>query len=80
MKNNGQLLTCDRCYASVFLKCTSVTFSGSQWLNKFEKTPAGWVENTEIGDLCPACSKEYKQLKHEFLKTSSNKKSSEDVI
>ena len=77
MKKNGQLLTCDRCNASVFLKSTSTTFSGSQWINEFENTPAGWVEYTEIGDLCPACSKEYKQLKLEFLKTSSIKKSSE---
>lgn len=73
MKNNGQLLTCDRCNASVFLKCTSVTFSGSQWLNKFEDLPTGWKENTEIGDLCPTCYKEYEQVKKEFLKEAQTK-------
>lgn len=80
MKKNGMLLTCDRCNASVFLKCTNTTFSGNQWHNKFENLPTGWGENTEIGDLCPECFKEYEQLKQEFLQEARKKVRSDNII
>lgn len=80
MKKNGLLITCDRCNASIFLKCTSTTFGGEQWINKFEDSPAGWVENTEIGDLCPECSKGYEHAKKEFLKEAQKKVRSDNII
>jgi DNA-directed RNA polymerase subunit RPC12/RpoP len=73
VKQNGLLITCDRCNASIFLKCTSTTFGGEQWINKFEDSPTGWEVDTNMGDLCPSCSKEYEQLKKEFLKEAQKK-------
>lgn len=80
MKNNGLLLTCDRCNAAVFLKCTSTTFDYGQCINEFEKPPAGWKVDTNMGDLCPSCSKEYEQLKKEFLEQVQSKKVRRDDV
>ena len=32
-----------------------------------KKAPAGWTIGTEVGDLCPNCSKFWKQTKQDFL-------------
>ena len=68
-KQNGQLRTCDRCKKEQFFKTTGdgETDGGYTRWNKFEDA-IGWTVETEIGDMCPKCSKEFKELKSKFKK------------
>lgn len=67
MRTSGQLRTCDRCGASVFLKCTGEgeTDGGYTRWNKFEEAK-GWSTECDIGDLCPSCTADLEALKEEF--------------
>lgn len=70
----GKLLTCDRCGATCFLKCTGdrltdrVTDGGYTTWNKFEDTPEGWrYIDRNVGQLCPKCNAEYEELITRFM-------------
>lgn len=67
MRTNGQLRTCDRCGASVFLKCIGEgeTDGGYTRWSKFEEAE-GWSKELDMGDLCPSCTAELEALKEEF--------------
>lgn len=67
MRTSGQLRKCDRCGASVFLKCVGegVTDGGYTRWNKFEDAE-GWSNELDIGDLCPGCTTELEIMKEEF--------------
>lgn len=65
---NGQLVTCDRCGASIFLKCTGEgeRDGGFTRWNKFEPPPEGWsivsvpskdraTGNQQHIRVCPPC-------------------------
>ena len=43
-ETNGKIVTCDRCGAEIFLKCTGEgeTDGGYTRWNEFEKLPDGW--------------------------------------
>ena len=68
-KNNGRMLTCDRCGAWKFLKCTGEGEADggySRW-NKFEPAPEwGWI--SDIGDVCPKCMKDYADMLERYKK------------
>ena len=80
---NGKLVTCDRCSASVFLKCTGEDERDggfTRW-NKFEPLPEGWgtVEIPAKTDaskrtyikVCPACHNLwYRAINENFLRGS----------
>lgn len=67
----GKLLTCDRCGATCFLKCTGdgVTDGGYTRWNKFEDRPKGWQyhSDSDIGQLCPKCNAEYEEIIKGFM-------------
>ena len=66
-KTNGQLITCDRCEATVFVKVEKECERDggfTRW-KVFEKAE-GWTYESFIGDLCPKCSNEYECLQEEF--------------
>lgn len=67
-KQNGQVLTCDRCGESVFLRHTGYgeRDGGYTRWDKFESPPEGWDYVHNIGDLCPNCARAYKQMIEEF--------------
>lgn len=67
---NGQLVTCNRCGKTIFLKCTGegVEDGGFTRWNSFEAFPEGWYKISNFGDLCPDCFIEYEKFKKEFLK------------
>lgn len=69
MRANGQLRTCDRCGASVFLKVTGEgeRDGGFTRWNKFEEAE-GWSTEVDMGDLCPKCTEELKQLMDNFMR------------
>ena len=65
----GKLVSCDRCEAEVFLKCTGegeLDGGFTRW-NIFEEFPEGWEYHCEVGRLCPDCNKKYKELVNTFM-------------
>lgn len=79
-RTNGQMRTCDRCGATVFLKCTGEgdRDGGYTRWNCFEDPPKGWNILTSIGDICPECWAEYSAMFEEF-KTKLSKNGFEGV-
>ena len=67
-KVNGQMRTCDRCGATVFLKCIGEgeRDGGFTRWNVFEDAPKGWSHYTKTGDLCPDCCGEYTRMCSDF--------------
>jgi hypothetical protein len=67
MRVNGQLRICDRCGKQIFCKTTGdgETDGGFTRWNKFEEAE-GWTSEYKIGDLCPSCTNEYKELIESF--------------
>lgn len=75
MKENGILLTCDRCGQTIFLKrlCTESADGGYTNLDKYEDRPEGWctvdksmssaIKSTH---LCPDCSKKLANILDQF--------------
>lgn len=61
---NGQLIICDRCGETVFVKCAGEgeADGGYTLWNKFEAPPEGWDYHSEVGRLCPRCNQEYLRL------------------
>lgn len=66
-RENGQMLTCNRCGTWVFLKCTGEgeTDGGFTRWNNFEPAP-GWNVASYIGDLCPECYKAFQDMFENF--------------
>lgn len=69
---NGKLCTCDRCGKTVFLRTTGDGEADGGWTrwNKFESYPDGWEYIHEVGRVCPACSKEYRELLSRFMRNT----------
>lgn len=71
----GKLVTCDRCGATYFLKCTGeedMDGGFTRW-NTFEALPEGWKIHSEVGQLCPKCNEKYEDLIKSFMsKTKYN--------
>lgn len=65
----GKLLVCDRCNDQIFLKLTGTenTDGGYTVWDTFERAPDGWIYRSEIGRLCPKCSREYYDMIRRFL-------------
>ena len=66
---NGKLVTCDRCGAQVFLKCTDENERDggyTRW-NTFEDFPEGWNYHSSVGRLCPDCNRKYEDMISEFI-------------
>lgn len=66
---NGRMLTCDRCGARIFLKCTGEGEADggySRW-NNFEPAPK-WRWISDIGDVCPECVKDYADMLERYKK------------
>lgn len=66
---NGQMLTCDRCCAWIFLRCTGegeMDGGYTRW-NKFEKAP-GWEYVLNVGSVCPDCYKDYVDMLERYKK------------
>ena len=78
MRQKGELRTCDRCGATIFLKTTGEgeTDGGYTRWNKFEDAK-GWTRPYEIGDLCPNCSEEWDSLQAEFKRGTKDFKTGE---
>lgn len=66
---NGKLVTCDRCGAQVFLKCTGEgeRDGGFTRWNKFEPFPEGWEVYHIVGLICPDCHSKYKTIISNFM-------------
>lgn len=67
MKNEGYIITCDVCGRSEFTKYNRLFDSNSKALSPI----AGWGYNTEAGDLCPNCNKEYQRIVKEYKENLS---------
>lgn len=64
---NGKMLTCDRCGAWTFLKCTGegeLDGGYTRW-NEFEDAP-GWDWTKQIGDVCPKCRQDYDDMLEKY--------------
>ncbi len=70
MRTKGQLVQCDRCKKQVFLLLigTKATDGSYTYWDVFEHLPEGWDYVTKVGDLCPACSEEWKKRTAAFMK------------
>jgi hypothetical protein len=61
-EEEGKLVTCDLCGATVFLRCveTREYDGGFSRVRTFEKKPDGWqtwhVSNVISSTLCPSCN------------------------
>lgn len=68
-REKGQLVTCDRCGQTVFLKSIGEgeTDGGYTRWNKFESFPTGWSVKSDLGDLCPDCSREWNRIETDFM-------------
>ena len=72
----GKLLTCNRCGNTVFLKfLEKVDMDGgfSPSYDKYENKPKEWMWNSEIGDLCPKCAREFQLFILRFMHGDSTK-------
>lgn len=68
---NGEMRTCDRCGVQIFSKHIGdgeMDGGYTRW-NKFEEAE-GW--SVEGGDLCPACTQEYREMVRRFWSTARN--------
>ena len=66
-RENGQLRTCDRCGAQAFFKCTDEGETDGGWTRWDIIEPAvGWKMVETVGDICPECYKEFKNMLESF--------------
>ena len=74
MRQDGELLKCDRCGKIDFIakddKRKPEGWNGYKW------APPGW-ESGYAGDLCPECAAAYKSLVQEFMRSGMIKKAGE---
>jgi len=68
---NGQLVRCDRCGKTIFLKHLgegSADGGYTRW-DKFEPLPEGWGSHLipTVKMLCPKCNGEYRSLIDSFM-------------
>lgn len=70
MRQNGRLITCERCGTTVFLECIGEgeRDGGFTRWNKFEPLPEGWG-SFEHYDLCPECNRIWTDIQHDFKST-----------
>lgn len=54
MREHGKLYTCDRCMERGF----------------FAVEPSAWDFEVGVGDLCPKCSSQWKEVKSRFKKNT----------
>lgn len=69
-KVNGQLVMCDRCGMSEFVKTIGdgeLDGGFTRW-NKFEPLSVGWGK-FDHRDLCPKCNAEYQTILRNFEST-----------
>ena len=68
-RQNGRLITCDRCGATTFCITTGegeMDGGFTRW-NKFADPPPGWGYSSEINmDLCPKCYAEYNRMLNDY--------------
>lgn len=75
MRQEGMLLTCDRCGVQTMLvKRREHEKDGgfTRW-NTYDDEPEGWYIDTSYGrksDICPCCSDKYKKLISDFYMSS----------
>ena len=64
----GKMCSCDRCGATVFLRCTGKVKQdgGETSMDTFEPYPDEWHFRIGIGSLCPECNEEYEKLVNDF--------------
>lgn len=70
---NGRKYFCDRCGATVFVKCCGEgeTDGGYTRWNKFEPLPDGWKNTYDVGMLCPECSKQWNDVIDNFKRNGA---------
>ena len=63
----GKRYICDRCKAEAFVRYIGTKEMDGGWtqIQNFEK-PENWTWERDIGDLCPNCSKTYKEMIESF--------------
>ena len=64
---NGKFMTCDRCGATIFCKCTGEGEADggyTRW-NKFEKAEGWTVQHGK--HLCKSCSELYEEMIENFF-------------
>lgn len=66
-RTNGQMRTCERCGAWVFLKCTGEgeMDGGFTCWNKFELA-TGWSVIDGVGDVRPRCREDYAAVLEQY--------------
>lgn len=73
MRENGRLMTCDRCGNQTFSKCIGereMDGGFTRW-SEFEEAE-GWTKELDIGDLCPGCTEEFKKIVENFKTEKEN--------
>lgn len=78
MRQEGELLTCDRCGTSTFRKLVGSTEldGGFTHVNHFEDVPEGWTYASDLGktmNFCPSCSLVYKKTLENFMNSVPTK-------
>lgn len=68
MRDNGQLVTCNHCGTTTFLKCIGEgeRDGGFTRWNNFENLPEGWSHYYDGEDLCPECKEKFDIIQSEF--------------
>ena len=78
-RQNGMLITCDVCGATVHLKTLGdgETDGGYTRWNHFERAPEGWCKKIEISneyiDTCPKCTAKYDALYSQLISELTRK-------
>lgn len=74
-KVTGQLLTCDRCGATTFLQRLETKYLDGGYTRSDTYTKAeGWGWTADVGDVCPACMKEYREIIEKFKRRPAKTK------
>ena len=66
---NGQIVTCERCQATIFRECTGEKERDggfTRW-NTFAPLPEDWGSGPNHEDLCPKCNALWENLKTDFM-------------
>ena len=67
-REKGEIRTCDRCKATVFLRCTGEGERDGGYTRWNEFEPAeGWGHEYGMGDLCPTCMEKLVRLREDFM-------------
>lgn len=67
MKENGMLITCDRCKETLFVKGEVKRLeNGKEYIDT--PMPEGWQRTPYGKDHCPRCAEEYNSLMQRFYR------------